>query len=47
LTDWHFDDQRGGLLAETMGTGKTPILIALCLCTLGKLPTIPVSFEKE
>ena len=36
-----YEDQRGGILAETMGYGKTLICIALILATRGHAPQIP------
>ncbi|KIW77692.1 hypothetical protein Z517_07525 [Fonsecaea pedrosoi CBS 271.37] len=36
-----YSESRGGILAETMGYGKTLICIALILATRGHYPTIP------
>ncbi|KKY28874.1 putative snf2 family helicase [Phaeomoniella chlamydospora] len=36
-----YEDQRGGILAETMGYGKTLICLALILSTRGHFPAIP------
>lgn len=37
----HYEDQRGGILAETMGYGKTLICLALILATRGHFPHVP------
>ena len=36
-----YEDERGGVLAETMGYGKTLICLALILATRGHFPQIP------
>ena len=40
-----YDEARGGILAETMGIGKTLICLALILSTKGHWPTIPPQYS--
>lgn len=40
-----YESCKGGILAETMGLGKTLICIALILSTKGHLPQVPVQYE--
>ena len=41
----YYQSCRGGILAETMGLGKTLICIAVILSTFGHLPRIPPQFR--
>lgn len=40
-----YESCKGGILAETMGLGKTVICVALVLSTKGHLPTIPAQYD--
>lgn len=40
-----YEDSRGGILAETMGFGKTLICLATILATKGHLPRIPPEYS--
>lgn len=42
----HYDGLAGGILAETMGLGKTLICIALVLSTQGHMPRVPPQYER-
>jgi hypothetical protein len=42
-----YDSHRGGILAETMGLGKTIICLAVILATKGHLPKIPPQYQRE
>jgi hypothetical protein len=41
-----YETNRGGILAETMGLGKTIICLAVILATQGHMPQIPPAFLK-
>ncbi|KAK8198529.1 hypothetical protein M8818_006396 [Zalaria obscura] len=41
-----YESCKGGILAETMGLGKTIISVALILATKGHLPRVPVQYER-
>lgn len=41
----YFDSPRGGILAESMGLGKTLICIALILATRGHVPSVPPQYD--
>ncbi|KAL8911002.1 MAG: hypothetical protein Q9172_007752 [Xanthocarpia lactea] len=41
----HYDEARGGILAETMGLGKTLICLAAILATKGHWPQIPPEYS--
>ena len=41
----HYDEARGGILAETMGLGKTLICLAVVLATKGHWPQIPPEYS--
>ncbi|KAF2116911.1 P-loop containing nucleoside triphosphate hydrolase protein [Lophiotrema nucula] len=41
----YYESNRGGILAETMGLGKTIICLALVLATKGHLPLIPPQYQ--
>ncbi|KAJ4297900.1 hypothetical protein N0V90_005799 [Kalmusia sp. IMI 367209] len=40
-----YEANRGGILAETMGLGKTIICLSVILATKGHLPQIPVAYQ--
>ncbi|KAE8146007.1 P-loop containing nucleoside triphosphate hydrolase protein [Aspergillus avenaceus] len=40
-----YSEARGGILAETMGCGKTLICLAVILATQGHFPQIPLEFQ--
>ncbi|KAF2130759.1 hypothetical protein P153DRAFT_287716 [Dothidotthia symphoricarpi CBS 119687] len=40
-----YETNRGGILAETMGLGKTIICLAVILATKGNYPLIPAAYE--
>lgn len=40
-----YETNRGGILAETMGLGKTIICLAVILATKGNYPLIPVAYQ--
>lgn len=40
-----YETPKGGILAETMGLGKTLMCIALVLSTVGHLPKVPMQYE--
>jgi hypothetical protein len=40
----YYESNRGGILAETMGLGKTMICLAVILATRGHLPQIPAAY---
>jgi SNF2-related domain len=42
-----YDSHRGGILAETMGLGKTVICLAVILATKGHLPKIPPQYQRQ
>ncbi|KAB8346117.1 hypothetical protein FH972_023165 [Carpinus fangiana] len=42
----HYETVTGGILAETMGLGKTLICIATILASLGQLPKIPPQYPQ-
>ncbi|KAI9741186.1 MAG: hypothetical protein M1834_002899 [Cirrosporium novae-zelandiae] len=42
-----YEDARGGILAETMGYGKTLITLAVILATKGHFPEIPPQYVDE
>jgi hypothetical protein len=42
-----YDSQRGGILAETMGLGKTIICLAVILATKHHMPKIPPQYQKQ
>ena len=42
-----YEETRGGILAETMGHGKTLISLAVVLATKGHLPHVPPEYESE
>ncbi|OAK98444.1 hypothetical protein IQ06DRAFT_226930 [Phaeosphaeriaceae sp. SRC1lsM3a] len=44
LEPQYYEANRGGILAETMGYGKTIICLAVILSTKGHLPQIPVPY---
>ncbi|KAL8768344.1 MAG: hypothetical protein Q9209_005378 [Squamulea sp. 1 TL-2023] len=41
----HYDEAMGGILAETMGLGKTLICLAAIIATKGHLPQIPPEYS--
>ena len=41
----YYETSRGGILAETMGLGKTLMCIALIVSTKGYLPKVPIEYE--
>ncbi|KAF2017392.1 hypothetical protein BU24DRAFT_420442 [Aaosphaeria arxii CBS 175.79] len=41
----YYETNRGGILAETMGLGKTIICLAVILATKGHLPQIPPAYQ--
>jgi hypothetical protein len=41
----YYETNRGGILAETMGLGKTIICLALILATKSHLPQIPAAYQ--
>jgi len=41
----YYEMNRGGILAETMGLGKTVICLAVILASKGHLPKIPVAYR--
>lgn len=41
----HYDEARGGILAETMGLGKTLICLAVILATKGHWPQMPPEYS--
>lgn len=41
-----FETARGGILAETMGLGKTLMCLSLMMATRGQFPSIPPEYEK-
>ncbi|KAF2277658.1 uncharacterized protein EI97DRAFT_466475 [Westerdykella ornata] len=41
----YYDSPRGGVLAETMGLGKTIISLAVILATKGHMPLIPPAYQ--
>lgn len=43
----HYESIRGGILAETMGLGKTLICLAVILATRHTLPQVPVQYNIE
>ncbi|MCJ1325910.1 hypothetical protein MMC10_002573 [Thelotrema lepadinum] len=42
-----YEETRGGILAETMGHGKTLISLAVVLATKGHLPQVPLEYQSE
>ncbi|KAF2749086.1 hypothetical protein M011DRAFT_475825 [Sporormia fimetaria CBS 119925] len=42
----YYESNRGGILAETMGLGKTVICLALILATRGHMPQIPPAYHE-
>ena len=42
-----YEETRGGILAETMGHGKTLISLAVVLATKGHLPLVPLEYQTE
>ena len=42
-----YEETRGGILAETMGHGKTLISLAVVLATRGHLPRVPLEYQAE
>lgn len=43
----YYDTVQGGILAETMGLGKTLICIASVLATRGQFPAVPVQYAAQ
>jgi hypothetical protein len=41
-----YDSHRGGILAETMGLGKTIIVLSVILATKGHIPKIPPQYQR-
>ncbi|KAH7392684.1 SNF2 family N-terminal domain-containing protein [Pyrenochaeta sp. MPI-SDFR-AT-0127] len=41
----YYETNRGGILAETMGLGKTVICLAVILATKGHFPQIPAAYQ--
>ncbi|KAF2740925.1 hypothetical protein EJ04DRAFT_481143 [Polyplosphaeria fusca] len=41
----YYESNRGGILAETMGLGKTVICLAVVLATKGHMPQIPPAYQ--
>ena len=42
-----YEETRGGILAETMGHGKTLISLVVVLATKGHLPRVPLEYQSE
>jgi hypothetical protein len=42
-----YDSHRGGILAETMGLGKTIIVLSVILATKGHIPKIPPQYQRN
>ncbi|KAI4146452.1 MAG: hypothetical protein LQ340_005927 [Diploschistes diacapsis] len=42
-----YEETRGGILAETMGHGKTLISLAVVIATKGHLPQVPLEYQTE